>query len=61
MSLDFHGYAAAASAAYQVTAIAWQVSWNEMVRPAARAVRLRAWPARKTCLLSSIAALIRHC
>jgi hypothetical protein len=41
--------------AYQQTARAWQASWNGMVRSTARAVRLRACPVPKTCVLSSIA------
>jgi len=41
--------------AYQVMARVWQVSWNGMVRRTAAAVRLRAWPQPRTCLLSSIA------
>jgi len=46
--------------AYQQTAMAWQITWNETVRSTARAVRLRAWPHPKTCLLSSIATSIGH-
>ncbi len=46
--------------AYQQVAIAWQASWNGMVRPTARAVRLRACPAPKTCRASSIATSIDH-
>jgi len=41
--------------AYQVVAMAWQASWKGTVRSTARAVRLRAWPAPKTCRASSIA------
>lgn len=41
--------------AYQVTAMAWQAISNGTVRSTARAVRLRAWPAPKTCFESSIA------
>jgi len=40
--------------------MAWQASWNGTVRSTARAVRLRACPAPKTCLLSSIATSIGH-
>ena len=43
--------------AYEVTAIAWQASWNGTVRSTARAVRLLACPAPKTCLLSSMTLL----
>ena len=46
--------------AYQVTAMAWQASWNGMVRSTARAVRLRACPAPKICLVSSIATSMHH-
>ena len=46
--------------AYQQTVMAWQASWNGTVRSTARAVRLRACPAPKTCLLSSIATSIGH-
>src|SRR6516165_9476343 len=46
--------------AYQQVAMAWQASWNGTVRSTARAVRLRACPAPKTCLLSSIATSIGH-
>jgi hypothetical protein len=41
--------------AYQQVVMAWQASWNGMVRSTARAVRLRAWPVPKTCFASSIA------
>ena len=46
--------------AYQVVVMAWQASWNGMVRSTARAARLRAWPVPKTCLLSSIATSMLH-
>ena len=46
--------------AYQQVAMAWQASWNGMVRSTARAVRLRACPAPKTCRASSIATSIDH-
>ena len=46
--------------AYQQVAIAWQASWNGMVRSTARAVRWRACPAPKTCRASSIATSIDH-
>jgi hypothetical protein len=41
--------------AYQVTAIAWQASWNGMARATARAC-----PAAKICMLSSIATSTLH-
>ena len=41
--------------AYQRMARVWQASVNGTVRSTARAVRLRACPAPKTCLASSIA------
>ena len=41
--------------AYQVTATAWQATWNGTVRSTARAVRLRACPAPKAWRTSSIA------
>ncbi len=47
--------------AYQVVVMLWQASWNGRVRRTAAAVRLRAWPHPKTCLLSSIATSIGHC
>src|SRR6266699_3688955 len=40
--------------------MAWQASWNGTVRPAARAVRLRAWPAPRTWRASSIATSMLH-
>jgi hypothetical protein len=40
--------------AYQVTAMAWAAISNGMVASTARAVRLRAWPAPKSCFESSI-------
>ena len=40
--------------------MAWQASWNGMVRSTARAVRLRACPAPKTCRASSIATSMFH-
>ena len=46
--------------AYQQVAMAWQASWNGMVRSTARAVRLRACPAPKTCRASSMATSIGH-
>ena len=46
--------------AYQMTAMAWQASWNGTVRSTARAVRLRACPAPKICLASSIATSMLH-
>ena len=41
--------------AYQRMAMAWQASWNGMVRSTARAARLRAWPAPRICFAYSIA------
>ena len=49
-----------AGGAYQLTAIAWQVSMNGIVRSTAPAVRLRAWPMPKSCFASSIATSIAH-
>ena len=46
--------------AYQQVVMAWQASWNGTVRSTARAVRLRACPVPKICLLSSIATSILH-
>jgi hypothetical protein len=46
--------------AYQVTAMAWQASWNGTVRRTAFAVRLRACPAPNSCLASWIATSIGH-
>jgi len=46
--------------AYQQVAMAWQASWNGTVRSTARAVRLRACPAPKTCRASSIATSMLH-
>ena len=46
--------------AYQQVAMAWQASWNGMVRSTARAVRLRACPAPKTWRASSIATSMLH-
>jgi hypothetical protein len=46
--------------AYQVTATAWQAISNGTVRSTAAAVRLRACPAPKTCLESSIAISVSH-
>ncbi len=43
--------------AYQLVARVWQASWNGTVRSTARAVRLLACPAPKTCLLSSMTLL----
>ena len=44
----------------QQVAMAWQASWNGTVRSTARAVRLRACPAPKTCRASSIATSMDH-
>ena len=46
--------------AYQIVARVWQASWKGMVRRTAFAVRLRARPAPKTCLASSIAISMDH-
>ncbi len=46
--------------AYQQAVMAWQASWNGTVRSTARAVRLRACPAPKTCRASSIATSMDH-
>ena len=51
----YHVGGVVAGGGYPQVAMAWQASWNGMVRSTARAVRLQACPAPKTLRASWIA------